>query len=217
MRNGNADMLRQLTMGGLGPVHWRVNWATVRASTCDRERLRWALKWAVFTVHSSVAEAERSFRFYATTGALRTRCLENRRTRALAEVDAFCDTLRWRTFRRASVAAKLDSIVAGVYGIGYAKATFALTFAGVIDVACLDVHAIRRALGRERVQWRNARAYLVDVRRAFGIVRGSGRRQWAAYEQWVPAFARSQHAGVFEIIINGGNNRASQASVIMVH
>ena len=197
-------------------VSWRDNWTRARATPGDRERLRRALSWAVFTVHAQVAESERSFAFYATTGALRTRCLIDRRTRALASVDAFCDGLRWRTFARLSIAGKIDAIVNGVYGLGYAKATFALTFAGFADVACLDVHAIRRGLGQERASWRSAGAYLNDVRRAFGCVRGSGFRQWCAYEQWVPAFARSQHAGVFEIVINGCNNRARGASVTMV-
>jgi len=214
MRNDSLDSQRQLIMGDLGPVTWRENWARVRAEPCDIERLRLSLQWAVFTVHSQVAESEKSFRFYATTGALRTACLADRRTRALESVDAFCRALRWRTFARASTAAKIDQIVRAVYGLGYAKATFALTFAGLIDVACMDVHAIRRGLGQERAQWRDARAYLADVRRAFGCVRGSGRRQWAAYEQWVPAFARSQHASIFEIVCN---NRADSPSVTVIH
>jgi len=183
---------------------WRANWARSRAEPCDAERLRRALHWATFTVHTMVLTAERDYAHWASTGTLRSRSLGNMRTRALADVDAFCDRLQWRTFERLTVRDKIQTICNSVHGLGYAKVAFALTCAGLADIACLDVHALRRMLGRSTPRrWANAGQYLDDVRQAFGCVRGSGKRQWTAYEQWVPAFARSQHAGVFSIMIGG--------------
>ena len=195
----------------MGRVAWHKNWARVRVEPCDRARLRRALQWAVFTVHSSVIEAERSFAFYDATGTFRTPCLQAARARALSDVDAFCDALHWRTFSRASRAAKLEAIVKAVCGLSYAKAAFGLTIAGMVDLACLDVHALRRALGVETRQWRTPEAYLRDVGVAFGGVRGSGKRQWSRYEQWVPAFRRTQHETVFDILLC--NKRVSNASI----
>src|SRR6266498_830105 len=143
-------------------ANWKGYLRDVRALEPDRERLRRALIWGVFTVYCSVAASERDFDHFMRTGTFRNRQLATRRWRAIGDVNAYVAGLDFDKWVRRSTARKIQGIVNNVHGLGYAKASFALTCGGFADVPCLDVWALRVRLGVEKRAWRNVEAYLRD-------------------------------------------------------
>lgn len=180
-------------------AEWQRYYAEVRTLPPSKERLRRALIWGILTVHTPVKLSEDDFDRYISTGTM-SGYLRERRARAIADVNTFVDGLNLTAFLRLPMARKLERIVGAVYGLGYAKTAFALTCAGIGDLPCLDVHALRSQLGRETRTWRKADAYLADCRATFGV-RGAP-KQWAFYYRLSNgagrAFRRTSHRVVFQ-------------------
>ena len=171
--------------------------AAVRERPLERETLFRGLVWAICHVHNQVVTGEREYLRWATTGEL-PNTLPLMRHRGIRDAHRFAYTVNLARFQRLPLRGKLEAIVGAIYGLSYAKATFALTCIGQANVACIDVH-IGRKYG-VRTQWRNAGAYLASVKQAYGKVHGSGDEQWRDYYRVIKAFRRSNHAPFFATI-----------------
>lgn len=176
---------------------WRQYLRDARALDLTRERLYRGLVWAICHVHNQVSTGESEYVRWVDHGILPS-TLPRVRHRAIRDAHTYSQVVDLHTFARWSTERKIDDIVRHVHGLSYAKATFALTCLGVIDVACIDVH-----LGRKygvKTSWSNARRYLDTVKAIYGRVHGSGRKQWNDYWHTVRAFRRTSHAPFFRSI-----------------
>lgn len=176
---------------------WEAYKTALASSPPTRERFRAALCWAICTVHSSVKVSEGEFVAYYVNGKP-PKSLSTMRHRALSDVEKWLDTLDFDRYQGLPTATMLDGIVNNVKGLSYTKAAFALDFAMLANIACLDIWMIRGLLGMDRApSWRNVDHYLDLVRQAFGIVDGSGSLQWKEYYRINKAFRSTSHAVVF--------------------
>lgn len=188
-------------MSGSESATWLAYWQAARETPRDKERLRRSLIWGVCHVHTGVKAAENEFARYIDTGE-RPRIWPTVKGRAIDDINAYVAALDFPRWERLPLKAKLEDVVRHVHGLGYVKAAFGLTSGGFADIACIDVHIGRERLGYTgRVPtYRTADAYLADVKRAYGKVRGSGKAQWTDYARLVPAFAREGHIAFFSRI-----------------
>lgn len=198
---------------------WLVRYWSTQESAKTREKLRIGLIWGVCHVHTPVDQAEHEFDTYIRTGDLpQGTHLVEFKARAIASAEHYAANVDVNAFNAGDTYTKIHDVVANVWGLGPVKATFALTSAGFLDVACLDTHIIdMRLLPALGPEWHKARItgywnsanksvktavnrYLEMVHVAYGTVDGSGILQWADYAKTVDAFAVNGHAVFFNVI-----------------
>src|SRR5438034_3987263 len=92
-------------------ANWKRYLADVRVLEPDRERLRRALIWGVFTVHSGVAASERDFDHYMRNGTFRNRQLTTRRWRAIGDINAYIEALDFKAWLRRPLGKRIQSFV----------------------------------------------------------------------------------------------------------
>ncbi len=177
---------------------------------CDalRRALRVALAFGRCSVQTPVSRSEAYALDYLHTGNA-----PKFHAYSLARISEWLDSADLCAFASGDAESRLVALTRDVYGIGPAKASFALALAGFDALACLDSNILAHYRGdafyrRVELSWcagnpvRRVAKYLQECARIYGDASDARAAQWRDFAALVPEYASDGHSRILARVLD---------------